>query len=118
MRRKPEDEETWEEPDYEPEALPVAEAVPAPLAAEPAPAVMPLPAIGDRDALIEEMVAAQPDEANPFTSYKARAKRARIILAARELAESEAAAQPFDWRSYRSSREAADAAAAHAHEDA
>jgi hypothetical protein len=34
----------------------------------------------DRDALLKRMIAAKPDRANPFTSYGARRKRARLIL--------------------------------------
>ncbi|MBO9517073.1 MAG: hypothetical protein J7493_03295 [Porphyrobacter sp.] len=34
----------------------------------------------ERDALLKRMVAAKPDRANPFVGYKARMKRARLIL--------------------------------------
>lgn len=34
----------------------------------------------ERDALVKRMVAASPDRANPFRSYKARAHRAKLIL--------------------------------------
>lgn len=34
----------------------------------------------EREALVQRMVAAQPDRANPFRSRKARARRARLIL--------------------------------------
>lgn len=34
----------------------------------------------ERDALLKQMAAAKPDRANPFTNYKARLKRARLIL--------------------------------------
>jgi len=34
----------------------------------------------ERDALLKRMVAARPDRANPFTDYRARLKRARLIL--------------------------------------
>jgi hypothetical protein len=54
----------------------------------------------ERDALLEEMVAAPPDEANPFTSRKGRMRRARMILAAREYDQKHDATQPFDWRTY------------------
>ncbi len=37
-----------------------------------------------REALLKQMVAAAPDAANPFTSHKARRRRARIILQAHE----------------------------------
>ena len=40
-----------------------------------------LPAtFAERDALMKRMVAAKPDRANPFRSYKARVRRARLIL--------------------------------------
>jgi LPXTG-motif cell wall-anchored protein len=41
----------------------------------------------ERQALLDDMVAAAPDEANPFTSAKGRRKRARIILQSREAAQ-------------------------------
>ena len=34
----------------------------------------------ERDALLKRMIAAKPDRANPFTTPKARLKRARLIL--------------------------------------
>ena len=34
----------------------------------------------ERDALLKELVAAQPDKANPFTSTRARARRAKLIM--------------------------------------
>ena len=34
----------------------------------------------ERDALLKRMIAAKPDRANPFTTYQARVKRARLIL--------------------------------------
>ena len=37
-----------------------------------------------RDSVLERMVSAEPDQANPFTSRKARRRRARLILASRE----------------------------------
>lgn len=43
------------------------------------PAVAPADA-SERDALLNRMVAAAPDAANPFTSRKARRRRARLIL--------------------------------------
>ncbi len=55
----------------------------------------------DRQDLLDRMVAAAPDETNPFTSRKARRRRARLLLQAREDAQrSDAATKPFDWRSY------------------
>jgi len=59
-----------------------------------------------RDALLEEMVAAPPDADNPFTSRKARMRRARIILQSREVDQREHATQPFDWRTYKPSTSA------------
>lgn len=53
----------------------------------------------ERDALLERMVAAPPDANNPFTSRKARMRRARIILQSREHEPT----QPFDWRTYKPS---------------
>lgn len=58
----------------------------------------------DRQHLIDRMVAAEPDEANPFTSRKARRRRARLLLQARENGQPGDAAKPFDWRSYEPSR--------------
>jgi hypothetical protein len=54
-----------------------------------------------RDALLETMVAAAPDEDNPFTTRKARLHRARMILAARDAAPALATTGGFDWRTYR-----------------
>jgi len=68
-----------------------------PIATGPIPAG-PIPAGEARQALLDRMVAAEPDEANPFTSPKARRKRARLILQAREAEQGET--QPFDWRTY------------------
>lgn len=34
----------------------------------------------ERDALLKELVAAEPDRANPFTSVRARARRAKLII--------------------------------------
>jgi len=59
-----------------------------------------LPTGSARQALLERMVAAAPDEANPFVSRKARRKRARIILQARDYREREADAGGFDWRTH------------------
>lgn len=80
------------------------DAVPAPAATGSA-FVMPggpVPSGDARERLIDEMVAAEPDEANPFTSAKARRKRARILLQAREHDQRQQATEPFDWRTYRS----------------
>lgn len=73
---------------------PVAAAFAAPVAAKPSPAPKTALASGDpialpaevpetfeeRDALLKELVAAEPDKANPFTSPKARARRAKLII--------------------------------------
>jgi hypothetical protein len=48
------------------------------------------------------MVDASPDEANPFTSPRSRRKRARLILQHRAHLEQTQGAEPFDWRTYRS----------------
>lgn len=65
----------------------------------------PVPTGVARQRLLGQMVAAAPDEANPFTSGNARRKRARIILQAREKRLRDEATQPFDWRTYRSPAE-------------
>lgn len=59
----------------------------------------PVPLGEDRRALLDAMVAAPPDAANPFTSRKARLRRARLILQCRELRQTDC--EPFDWRTYR-----------------
>ncbi len=46
---------------------------------------VPLPAevpktFAERDALLKELVAAEPDRANPFTGVRARARRAKLIM--------------------------------------
>lgn len=46
---------------------------------------VPLPAdvpetFAERDALLKELVSAEPDRANPFTSVRARARRAKLIM--------------------------------------
>lgn len=71
----------------------------------------PVPTGAARDALLERMVAAEPDDENPFTTHKGRLHRARLILAAREQALKDQATQPFDWRQYRPSRDLAQAEA-------
>ncbi len=55
-----------------------------------------------RDALLEQMIAAEPDAENPFTSRKGRLRRARIILQSREITQKDEAASTFDWRTYKS----------------
>jgi hypothetical protein len=54
------------------------------------------PAGEARDELLRRMVAAPPDEANPFHAHKARMRRARMILQAREHAAGDASTTPFD----------------------
>jgi hypothetical protein len=90
--------------------LPVFVPIPAPARAMPeqvryawtpkaataaAPAISdenPVPTGAEREELLARMVAAEPDAANPFTSGKARRRRARIILQSREHRQQEAAA--------------------------
>lgn len=70
----------------------------------------PMPQTADeRRDLLERMVAAEPDEDNPFTSHKSRMRRARIQLAHREQAGDAAPVQGrnFDFRDYRSPGQAA-----------
>ncbi|TCM37692.1 hypothetical protein [Novosphingobium sp. ST904] len=94
-------------PDYadEIEAYPATAVHPrgaeiAPPAATAIPAAQgPVPLGEDRQALLETMVAAPPDAANPFTSHKARMRRARLILQHREHLQTQG--KPFDWRTYR-----------------
>jgi len=76
---------------------------PAPIPASPESFRMPsgpVPIGAERDALLARMVAAPPDEANPFRSTKARRRRARMILATRERELAANARAPFDWRTY------------------
>jgi hypothetical protein len=54
----------------------------------------------ERDALLDQMVSAEPDAENPFTSRKGRMRRAKLILQAREYEQKEAETQPFDWRTF------------------
>jgi hypothetical protein len=54
----------------------------------------------ERDALLNRMAAEAPSPANPFTSRKARLRRARLIIQRLEQEQGEAAATPFDWRTY------------------
>lgn len=58
-----------------------------------------------REELLRRMIEAEPDASNPFTSRKARRRRARLILQSREHGQAAPhdSNQPFDWRSYRSS---------------
>jgi hypothetical protein len=115
-------------------ALPVAEEVPtyvAPVAAEapptPRPAfagetstailkAAPLPETAEeRQELLDRMVAAEPDEGNPFTSRKGRMRRARIQLQHHEHLAEQAPSAPqrrtdtrFDFRTYRPSTPSSD----------
>ena len=61
----------------------------------------PLPTGEEREALIRRMVAAPPDECNPFHSTKRRRKRARMLLHSAELNRRQAATEPFDFRTYK-----------------
>lgn len=54
-------------------------ALPAAGASVPLPARVPED-FAERDALLKRMAAAKPDRANPFTDFRARLKRARLIL--------------------------------------
>lgn len=92
------------------EVAPMVETVPEPerAAASPERFAMPagpVPTDSERDELLKRMVAAPPDEANPFISRKRRVHRARILLAERERElrdrSTERSAEPFDWRTYR-----------------
>lgn len=93
------DEPAFESAAFEPEfPEPVALATPEPIYAAPAvarpaaslartpgsdpvalPAAIP-ETFEERDALLKSLVAAQPDRANPFTSPRARARRAKLIM--------------------------------------
>ncbi|PEQ14184.1 hypothetical protein B2G71_00815 [Novosphingobium sp. PC22D] len=61
----------------------------------------PLPTGEARQELLRSMVAAEPDEANPFRSPKARRRRARVILQHREHMQRHHPDNRFDWRTYR-----------------
>lgn len=116
-RRKPADDEMVEDaalaPPRErvPEPEPVFVSEPAlerfarpaaPLHAGPEPA-------GDaRAALLERMVAAAPDEDNPFLSRKRRVRRARMLLSQREAAARRGRSDQFDWRTYQASGQPAE----------
>ncbi|MDE1918439.1 MAG: hypothetical protein KGJ57_17020 [Sphingomonadales bacterium] len=118
-RRKDEDEVDEVEtpvlaetpPAAEPEMVPeVAPAPAATLAPQPAATTKatvlpagPVPTGAAREALLKRMVEAEPDEANPFITHKARMRRARMILAARKQALHEQATETFDWRTYKPS---------------
>ena len=61
------------------DANPVAGALPSDGAAVDLPAKLP-ESYEERSALLDRMVAAKPDRANPFTDRRARLRRARLIL--------------------------------------
>lgn len=73
--------------------------------------------VGDaRKALLERMVAAEPDEENPFVSRKRRLRRARVLLAQREHGRGAPSGEAFDWRAYRGApRPSSEAEAAISH---
>jgi len=87
-RRRPyEDDVDFVPPVVVPPARPAMQrAVASPRPTSPyAPTSTTMPAVApadasERDALVNRMVAAAPDTANPFTSRKARRRRARLIL--------------------------------------
>ncbi|MFC0205195.1 hypothetical protein [Novosphingobium soli] len=83
-------------------AAPVGAGATAMLAASPLPRTA-----QERQSILDRMVAATPDEGNPFTSRKGRLRRARIQLQHREHREQAAAerASSFDFRTYRSSKQ-------------
>lgn len=81
-------------------AVPEPESVPASPERFAMPAG-PVPTGSERDELLKRMVAAPPDEANPFVSRKRRVHRARILLAERERELRDRSTEPFDWRTYR-----------------
>ncbi|MFC0588658.1 hypothetical protein ACFFF7_04470 [Novosphingobium aquiterrae] len=95
--------------EYEPVSVPVEREPDVPAAVPVQPVEAPAPraaerqfaAGADRQALIESMVAAPPDAANPFTTAKARRRRARLILQAREARQQNHSDTPFDYRTYR-----------------
>jgi hypothetical protein len=111
-RRRPVEDEAFEPAPMAqpvPVPVPVAAAIPA-IAAEPErPAASPerfampagpVPSGTERDALLQRMVAAPPDAANPFVSRKRRVHRARVLLAERERELRDRSTEPFDWRTY------------------
>lgn len=60
-----------------------------------------------REQLLRDMVAAEPDESNPFLSPKARRRRARVILQHREAMQRDGSDTRFDWRTYKPTTKAA-----------
>jgi len=84
-------DEGFYEPEIEPETVaPAKIAEPLPVAAPVAAAAVMTSTsaasadLTDRQAILEEMVAEPPSEENPFTTRKARMRRARLILQGRE----------------------------------
>ncbi len=67
----------------------------------------PVPTGEARQRLIDRMVAAAPDSANPFTTAKGRRRRARLILQARENEQQQPGQDGFDWRNFQAPRETA-----------
>jgi hypothetical protein len=63
----------------------------------------PLPTGEERAELLKRMMEAAPDAANPFHTPRARMRRARLILQAREQELREKATERFDWRTYKPS---------------
>ncbi|WP_156841869.1 hypothetical protein [Novosphingobium aquimarinum] len=61
----------------------------------------PVPTGAARADLLNRMVAAAPDESNPFVSPKARRRRARVILQHRAFLQRHSSDARFDWRTYR-----------------
>jgi hypothetical protein len=89
-------------------ARPLAQAHSATLDTDEAPSASvlpagPVPTGAEREALLQRMVDAPPDAANPFRTVKARMRRARMILASRKQALREQATKAFDWRTYQPS---------------
>ena len=54
----------------------------------------------ERQLLLDRMIAAQPDEANPFRSHKARARRARLIMQWMDSPARESRDPQFDLSAY------------------
>ena len=75
----------------------LTQAKPAAAAAIPSGPVLTGP---ERQAVLDRMADAEPDDANPFRTRKARLRRARRMLQAQEYALRQKAVEPFDWRRY------------------
>lgn len=89
------------EPAFIPEMAPARSTAPRASAEVPA---GPIPQGEERHALLRRMAAAEPDEANPFRSRKARLRRARLILQRLEHERGAKNEPGFDWRTYRPNR--------------